>query len=258
MMREEFGAKDDRTCLLRGGEHAWGNAYLKMCVQRPVNNIVRSTLEALIQAFAGGEISGGYPFDEPLGLGHSMEAQQVARDLSRILQYEAGAGEYLDPLAGSYVIESLTDEVERETLEELERVEKLGGAIAAVETGYYRGAVAQSAWKSQQRLESGEDVWVGVNGFTGPDEITVNIERTSEYDLDLIESAEARQSEAVRRLRREREQRLVNSSLVQLRTSARKDSENLLPPLIECALAYATIGEICDVLRDVFGVGDYR
>ena len=256
-MREEFGAKDDRACLLRGGEHAWGNAYLKMTAQRPVNNIVRSTLEALIQAFAGGEISGGYPFDEPLGLGHSIEAQQVARDLSRILHHEAGAADYLDPLAGSYVVESLTDEVERETWEELSRVEDLGGAVAAVESGYYRSVVAQSAWQSQRRIESGEDVWVGVNRFTGPDEITVNINRTSEYDLDRLESAEARQVGALRRLRREREDRHVAASLAALRTSARDPSTNLVPPLIECALAYATIGEMCDVMRDVFGEADY-
>lgn len=257
IMREEFGAKDDRTCLLRGGEHAWGNAYLKMCVQRPVNNIVRATLEGLIQAFAGGEISGGYPFDEPLGLGHSIEAQQVARDLSRILQHEAGAAEYLDPLAGSYVVESLTDQIERETLEELARVEKLGGAISAVETGYYRSAIARSAWEAQRRVESGEDVWVGVNRFTGPDEITVNIDRTSEYELDRLENAEPRQIAAVRQLRRERDQRHVGVSLETLRSAAGRSSANLVPPLIECALAYATIGEICDVLRDVFGEADY-
>lgn len=257
IMREEFGAKDDRTCFLRGGEHAWGNAYMKMCVQRPVNNIVRATIEALIQTFGSGELSGGHPFDEPLGLGHSLEAQQVTRDVERILRHEARAADYLDPLAGSYVVESLTDQVERDTLDELERVENLGGPIAAVEGGYYRSVIAQSAWESQHRLEDGKDVWVGVNRFNGPDEITVNIERTSEYDQNRLESAEERQIANLRQLRRERGAGPVTESLAALRTAAADESVNLLPPLIDCALAYATIGEICDVLRDVFGEADY-
>lgn len=257
IMREEFGAKDDRTCILRGGEHAWGNAYMKMSVSRPVNNIIRATVEALIQAFASGEVSGGHPFDEPLGLGHSIEAQQISRDVARILRHEARVGDYLDPLAGSYVIETLTDQVERETLEELERVESLGGPVAAVESGYYRSVIAQSAWESQRRIESGEEVWVGVNEFNGPDEIDVKIERTSEYDAERLESAEARQIEALRHLRRERNDTEVGRTLKALHAAATDEGTNLLPPLIDCALAYATIGQICDVLRDVFGEAAY-
>lgn len=257
IMREEFGAKDDRTCILRGGEHAWGNAYMKMSVSRPVNNIIRATVESLIQAFGSGEVSGGHPFDEPLGLGHSIEAQQISRDVSRIVQHEARVADYLDPLAGSYVVESLTDQVEQETLEELERVEKLGGPVAAVESGYYRSVIAQSAWESQQRVESGEEVWVGVNKFNGPDEIDVKIERTSEYDADRLESAETRQIEALKLLRRERNEAEVSRTLKALRSAAADDGVNLLPSLIDCAHTYATIGEICDVLRGVFGEADY-
>jgi methylmalonyl-CoA mutase N-terminal domain/subunit len=256
-MREEFGAIDDRTCILRGGEHAWGNAYMKMSVKRPVNNIIRATVEALIQAFASGEVSGGHPFDEPLGLGHSIEAQQISRDVSRILRHEARVADYLDPLAGSYVIEALTDQVERETLEELERVEKLGGPVAAVESGYYRSVIAQSAWEGQQRLESGDEVWVGVNEFNGPDEIDVRIERTSEYDADRLESAEARQIKALRQLRQDRDDAEVGRTLKALRAAAADEGTNLLPPLIDCAHAYATVGQICDVLRDVFGEANY-
>ena len=257
IMREDFGAKDDRSCILRGGEHAWGNAYMKMSVARPVNNIIRATVEALIQAFGSGEVSGGHPFDEPLGLGHSIEAQQISRDVMRILQHEARAADYLDPLAGSYVVESLTDQIERETMEELERVEKLGGPVAAVESGYYRSVIAQSAWESQRRLESGEEIWVGVNAFNGPDEIDVTIERTSEYDAGRLESAEARQVVALKELRRERDGAEVRRTLAGLHAAAGDEAANLLPPLVECALAYATIGEICDVLRDVFGEASY-
>lgn len=257
IMREEFHAKDDRTCMLRGGEHAWGNAYMKMCVQRPVNNIVRASIEALIQTFASGEISGGHPFDEPLGLGHSIEAQQISRDVARIIQHEARAADYLDPFAGSYVIEAMTQQIEDETLEELHKVEEIGGPIAAVESGYYRSEIAKSAWMEQRRLETGEEVWVGVNKFNGPDEITVNIERTSEYDQDKLESAEERQIKALGQLRRERDYSAVSSSLAALKKDALQESVNILPALIDCALAYATIGEICDTLREVFGEGVY-
>jgi methylmalonyl-CoA mutase, N-terminal domain len=257
IMREEFGAKDDRTCMLRGGEHAWGNAYLKMCVQRPANNIIRGTVEALIQTLASGEVSGGHPFDEPLGLGHSIEAQQLARDVSRIVQHEAGATRYLDPFAGSYVIESLTDQIEAETLAEMAAVQEIGGALAAVETGYYRAKVAESAWAAQRRIEAGEEIWVGVNAFNGPGEITVDIERHSEYDEELLETAEERQIAALKRLRAERQSGPVRDTLEALHKAAFDESANLLPPLIDCALAYATIGEICDTLRDVFGVADY-
>lgn len=257
IMRDEFGALDDRTCLLRGGEQQWGNGYMKMTANRPVNNIVRATVEALITGFGSGDLTGGSPYDEPLGLGHSIEAQQIQRDIARIMEFEVGVTEHLDPLKGSYVIESLTDEIERDTLEELARVEEIGGAVAAVETGYYRNTIASSAWEAQRRLETHEDVWVGVNEFTGPDEIEVNIDRTSEYNLELLESAEKRQIEAVRHLRRERSDEPVRTSLEALETAARSENVNLLPLLIDCALAYVTIGEICNVLRDVFGEARY-
>ncbi|MHB8190908.1 MAG: methylmalonyl-CoA mutase family protein [Ferrimicrobium sp.] len=257
ILREEFHAKDDRTCMLRGGEHAWGNAYMKMCVQRPVNNIVRASMEALIQAFASGEISGGHPFDEPLGLGHSIEAQQISRDIARIVQHEARAGDYLDPFAGSYVVEALTNQIEEETLEEMARIEKIGGPVAAIESGYYRSVIAQSAWESQRRLEKGEEVWVGVNKFNGPEEIDVNIERTSEYDQDKLESSEARQVASLKKLRSERDAKAVSESLEKLKAGAMQDSVNLMPLLIESALAYGTIGEICNILREVFGEASY-
>jgi methylmalonyl-CoA mutase, N-terminal domain len=256
IMREEFGAQTDRACLLRGGEHAWGNAYLRMTSARPVNNIVRETVEAMIQACASGQLTGSFPFDEPLGLGHSPEAQQVRRDLERILYYEAKVGSTLDPFAGSYLIESLTDEIEETTLEELARVEEIGGAVAAVETGYYHGQIAQAAWQQQRLLESGEETWVGVNRFTGPDEIDVGVERTPEYPSDRLETAEERARDALSALRAERDETAVSRSLEQLGAAIDDPAVNLMPPLVECALAYATVGEMCDVMRSRWGSAD--
>ena len=253
IMREEFHAREDRSCILRGGEHAWGNSYMRMTDVRPVNNIARATIEAIIQATASGEIAGGVPFDEPLGLGHSLEAQQISRDIARIVQHEAQLSECLDPFAGSYVIESLTNKIEEETVTELENVERLGGAIAAIETGYYRTQVSASAWEAQRLIESGENIWVGVNRFNGPEEISTNVSRTPEYQASTIDTAEERQLKDLRELREHRDHKAVASSLTALAEAARDEQINLLPPLIDCALAYATIGEICDVLRDVFG-----
>lgn len=253
IMREEFGAETDRACLLRGGEHAWGNAYLRMTAVRPVNNIVRETLEAIISATASGQHTGSFPFDEPLGLGHSPEAQQVRRDLERILYHEAKLGARLDPFAGSYLVESLTDEIEARTLEELEHVEKLGGAVAAVETGHYRDRIAASAWRAQRDLETGDEVWVGVNAFTGPDEIDVQVARTPEYAGERLETAEARQVAGLTELRRTREQRAVADTLRALDAAVADPARNVIPAMIDCASAYVTLGEMCDVLRDHFG-----
>lgn len=258
IMREEFGAKLDRTCLLRGGEHAWGNSYTKMTARRYINNIVRATIEAMIQATASGEVTGGLsPFDEPLGLGHSIEAQQVSRDIKRIVFHEAKLGRMLDPLGGSYALEKLTDEIEADTVAEIENIEANGGAVWAVESGHYRAAIAASAWADQRRLEDGEEVWVGVNKFISEQEVDVEVKRTPEYDPDLLETAEERQCAALRALRAEREEARVAASLRELRAVARDESKNLLPALIECALAYATIGQICDVLREELGEASY-
>jgi methylmalonyl-CoA mutase, N-terminal domain len=256
IMREEFGATSDRACMLRGGEHAWGNAYLRMTAARPVNNIVRETLEAVIQGSASGQLTGSFPFDEPLGLGHSPEAQQVRRDMERILFYEAKLGSTLDPFAGSYLIESLTDQIEADTLRELETVEQLGGAVAAVETGYYRDRIAASAWRQQQALEIGDETWVGVNAFTGDDEMDVPVQVTPEYASERLDSAGDRQKQNLRAVRRERDGRAVADALRDLEAAAGHNETNVIPAMIDCALAYASIGEMCDVLRDRFGVWD--
>src|SRR5258708_14989941 len=256
IMRNDYGARDDRTCLLRGGEHAWGNSYMRMTPNRPVNNIVRATVEALIYSLASGEVPGGVPFDEPLGLGHSIEAQQVARDVQRILLHEGRLGDLLDPLGGSYAVESLTNEIEAETLDELKRVMEAGGSVAAIESGYCRKVVAESAWRSQQRLETGEDVWVGVNRYVGADEVEVQIQRTSEYDLERRANAEERQIASLNALRNDRPSTEVRATLRRLQTVA-SSNENILPATIDCAKAYATIGEVCQVLRDTFGEANY-
>jgi methylmalonyl-CoA mutase N-terminal domain/subunit len=255
LVRDRFDAKNERSCLLRGGEHAWGNAYLRLSRARPIANIVRETVEAMIQGTASGQLTGSFPFDEALRLGHSPEALQVRRDLERILYHEAKIGQYVDPFAGSYLIESLTDEIEQEILDELAVVEDMGGAVAAVETGYYRHKIAEHAWELQRRLETGEDVWVGVSQYTGPEEIDVQVTLTPEYPPDQVESAEARQIAALAERRRHRDLSRLSATLRDLEAVLATD-DNIMPALIECALAGATVGEMCDVMCNVLGTAD--
>ncbi|HOJ13525.1 MAG TPA: methylmalonyl-CoA mutase family protein, partial [Deltaproteobacteria bacterium] len=175
-------------------------------------------------------------FDEPLGLGHSQEAVQLQIDATRILIYEAKVADVCDPWAGSYFMESLTDKIEEEALAELEKVEKMGGAIAAIENGYMQRAVAKSAYERQKRIEGLEEFVVGVNCFTGENEIEIMVNRVVEatYDPELMETAEERQKASLAALRRERDGRAVLSSLKALEAKAKDEKENLMPVICEC------------------------
>jgi methylmalonyl-CoA mutase N-terminal domain/subunit len=252
IMRERFGAKSDRTCMLRGGEQAWGPSYMYTHKDQPIQNIIRATISGVIQAFGGGQIV-ICPFDEANSLGHSIEAQQIARDTARILMYESKVTEVPDPFAGSYAVESLTDDIEEQIWAVIDEVDAIGGAVEAVESGYYRQQISASAWKSQRDLEDGTRVWVGVNSFKEPDDLPLSLPRHLEYDRERMEAAEERQVAALKTLRGERDNREVSRCLAELRTVAEKPDENVLPTMVECAEAYVTLGEMTEVLTDVFG-----
>ena len=203
-----------------------------------------------------GGIPGAFPpFDEPLGLGHSQEAVQLQLDATRIMIYETKVADVCDPWAGSYFMESLTDATEEEALAELEKIEKMGGAVAAIENGFMHRAVAKSAYERQKQIESKQEFVVGVNSFTGPNEIEVMINRVVEdtYDPELLRMAEERQKANLAQLKRERNDQAVKESLQTLKMSAQDEKENLMPSICACVEALATLQEICDVLREVFG-----
>jgi methylmalonyl-CoA mutase N-terminal domain/subunit len=224
-------------------------------LQRPLNNLARAVMGGM-GAGMSGAIPGTFPpFDEPLGLGHSQEATQLQMDASRILIYEAKVADVCDPWAGSYFMESLTDEIEKDALAELEKIEKMGGAVAAIENGYMPRAVARSAYERQKKIESQEELVVGVNCFTGENEIDVSINRCVEatYDIELMKTAEERQKANLARLKRERNGTAVVSSLRSLKVQAADKDKNLMPIICECVENDATLQEICDVLREVFG-----
>ena len=252
IMRERFGAKSDRTCMLRGGEQAWGPSYMWTHKDQPIHNIIRAVIAGMIQAFGGGQIV-ICPFDEAMSLGHSIEAQQIARDTARILMHEANALRVPDPFAGSYAVESKTDEVEAEIWQVIEEVDAIGGAVEAIETGFYRQRISASAWQTQREIEDGTRKWVGVNSFTEPGDLPLTLPRHLEYDPDTMASAGQRQAAALKQLRAERESREAVRCLSRLREVASNPDQNVLPAMIECADAYVTLGEMSQVLTEVFG-----
>jgi methylmalonyl-CoA mutase N-terminal domain/subunit len=254
ILKERFGAKDFRSMLIRQplGAHIGCSSTTK---QRPLNNLTRAVVGAVSSALSGSPPMAFPPYDEPLGLGWSLEAQQLSEDAGRILQYEAKLNEVVDPLAGSYYIESLTDEIESAAWQELDKIEKMGGAVVAIESGYLQREIARSAHERQQRIEKGEDLVVGVNCFTDESELEVATSRVvpHPYDEKKREEAEELQIAKLTELKRSRDNRQIGQLLRELKEKARKEEENLIPHFVECAKAYVTEQEMCDVLREVFG-----
>jgi len=254
ILKERFGAKDPRSMLIRCPvtAHIGCSSTAK---QRPLNNLTRAVVGAVAGALCGGPPVAMPPYDEPLGLGWSLEAIQLAEDAARILQCEAGLTEVVDPLAGSYYVESLTDEIEAAAWRELERVEAMGGVVAAIENGYIQREIARNAHERQQRIERGEDLVIGVNCFTDEAELEVTTSRLVDhpYDPAKREQAEERQIRNLTELKRTRDNRLVSQLLNELKEAAKKEDENLMPYFINCAGAYVTEQEMCDVLRGIFG-----
>ncbi len=253
IMKERFAAKSPRSWIMRGGDSVFVGPSC-YTLQRPLNNLIRGLVGGVAGYLATGFGTGGVFWDEVFGLGHSHEARQLTVDATRILRFEAKLGEVLDPLAGSYFVEALTDEVEGEIWEVINKVDDLGGAVRAIESGYTQGEIARSAYEMQRQLETGERIVVGVNKFTGEHEMEVVPPRLSHpYDASRIETAEARQLERLRAVKARRSQSAVDASLKAIGEAAEKEDENLIPLFTDAVKAYATVGEICNVLRDVFG-----
>jgi len=254
LLRDRFGAKNPRSMMIRAPITAHIGCTTTT-QQRPINNLVRSVVGGMAGGMSGGLPAAYPPFDEPLGLGHSLEAIQLQMDATRILIFEAGVGDVCDPWAGSYFMESLTDRIEAGARAEFEKIDAMGGAVAAIDNGYMPHAIAQSAYERHQRIERQEDFVVGVNCFNGQDEINVPVSRVVAklYDPELMASAEARQLAKLADLKRTRDSAAVAGTLSELGRQATDERANLMLPVIDCVKAEATVQEICDVLRGVFG-----
>jgi methylmalonyl-CoA mutase N-terminal domain/subunit len=243
IMRERFGATTDRACMFRTGCVCGGSS---LTAEQPMNNVVRVAYEAMAAALGGVQSMFTCAWDEALTI-PSEETAELALRTQQVLAEETGVASVVDPLGGSWYVEELTSRFEQEAERIVAEIEGLGGMVRAVETGVIQSWIAERAYEEQRRLESGERVLVGVNRYTRP-EPAPQIEF---YEVD--EEELAAQVERVRRVRRERDAGRAERALADLRTAAR-GTENLMPRLVECALAYCTVGETVSVLREVFGV----
>ena len=254
IVKEKFGARNPRSCLLRQGlgPHM---GYRDATVQRPLNNLTRAVIGGMASALSGCPPNAEPPYDEALGLGWSLEAIQLARDATRIMLHEARLTEVIDPLAGSYYVESLTDQIEADAWAIVDKMEGMGGAVAAIENGYMQREVARSAYERQRRIERGDELIVGVNCFLGENEMEVTTTREvpHPYDPTRREAAETLQIQNLQEVRRLRDRAAVAAALKKVKEVAQREEANLMPPILEAVEAYATVGEICDVLREIFG-----
>jgi len=253
VMRERFKSKDPRNWIYRelGGAL---QGYWTATKQRPLNNLTRTVIGAVFSALQGDQPLGAEPpYDEALGLGHSLEAQQLNEDAVRIILEEAKLAEVLDPFAGSYYIESLTDQYEKEIWEIIEKIDAMGGAAAAVESGWMKEEIMRSSYEYQQAVDTGREVRVGINKYTGPEEIEVTTPRTLPYDPEKRMGAEEKQLENLKKVKKERDNEKVQACLKRIKEAARDESVNLIPVFIEAVKEYTSEGEICGVLGEVFG-----
>jgi len=240
LARERFNA-GDQTCRLRFHTQTGG---VTLQAQQPLNNVVRVTVQALAATLGGSQSLHTNGYDEALAL-PTAESATLALRTQQILAYESGLGQVVDPLAGSWYLESLTDRLEAEARAIIAEVDALGGAVRAIERGWFQEAIAQSAWQLQQAQESGRQVVVGVNRFADESEPPALL--TPDYSA-LAERQQARLAEVKRR----RDPARVTEALVAVGAAAR-GSAPLVPPIIEAARARATLGEISDVLRQAWG-----
>ncbi len=246
IMRERFSAKDPKSWQLRFHTQTAGST---LTAQQPENNIVRVTLQALAAVLGGTQSLHTNSKDEALAL-PSEAAVEVALRTQQIIAYESGVADTIDPLAGSYYVEYLTDEIERRAAHYIERIGAMGGAAKAIEVGYIQNEIQDAAYAALRAVESNEQVVVGVNRF----------QRTREaLPSDLLKIDEAVQAEQIARLRTVRANRdagNVAGALARIQAAAQDPSAPLMPLFVEAVSAYATLGEICNTLRGVFG--EYR
>ncbi|MBZ4660649.1 MAG: methylmalonyl-CoA mutase [Desulfacinum sp.] len=244
IMKERFGASDPRSMMMRYHVQTGG---VTLTAQQPLNNIVRVALQAYAAALGGCQSLHTNSYDEALCL-PTQEAVTVALRTQQIVAEESGATDTIDPLAGSYFVEAMTDKIEAEIEEYIQKIDAMGGTLAAIEQGYIQKEIQDSAYRFQKEIESGERVYVGINKYTMEEPEPTNLLKV---DMKVGEI----EAEKLKKLRAERDQAQWKAALDRLREVSQSD-ENVMPAVIEAVKARATIGEICDVWRDVFG--EYR
>ena len=241
IMRDRYGARDERSWKLRF--HAQ-TAGCSLTWQQPYNNVVRTALQAMAAVLGGTQSLHTNSLDEAYAL-PSEHAVTLALRTQQVIAYESGVTEAPDPLGGSYFLEALTLEIEKRAGDYIRRIDEMGGMIPAIERGFPQGEIANASYEYQRSIEAGRRTIVGVNGFVEQSEEPIEL-------LEIDESAQARQAEKLEALRRRRDGARAERALDALRRAA-SGTENSMPPILEAVRAYATVGEICAALRDVFG-----
>ncbi len=241
IMKERFGAQDPRSLMLRFHTQTAG---CTLTAQQPLNNIMRVAFQALSAVLGGTQSLHTNSFDEALALPSEL-AVQVALRSQQVIAYETGVSDTVDPLAGSYFLEYLTDQVEAKAQEYLDQIDRLGGAVAAIEKGFIQKEIGAAAYRYQQEIESNERVVVGLNKFQIKEEKLRDL-------LKLDPTVGEKQVARLKELKSSRDNGAVQQALAELKTAAQGDA-NLMPPILKAVKTLATLGEICDTLREVFG-----
>jgi len=242
LMRDRFGAKDPRSWMLRFHTQTAG---CSLTAQQPLNNIVRTALEALAAVLGGTQSLHTNSYDEALSL-PTEEAVRVALRTQQIIGHESGVADTVDPLGGAYLIESLTDRIEAEALHYIETIDRMGGAVAAIEQGFVQREIEDSAYRHQRLVEEGRRTVVGVNAYQSTGEKMPPL-------LEVDPEVGRRQQELLAGVKSRRDQAAVRARLDALRGAATSPGEPLMPSIVEAVREYSTLGEICGVLREVFG-----
>lgn len=241
IMRDRFGAENPKSMLLRFHTQTAGST---LTAQQPDNNVVRVALQALAAVLGGTQSLHTNSRDEALAL-PSEDSVRIALRTQQIIAHETGAADVVDPLGGSYYIENLTAEIEKQVKEVLAKVDEMGGAVAAINSGYIQRQIQDSAYKFQMDVETKAEIIVGVNKFT--------VQEDSQPDLLRVDPAvQDAQHQNLTALKNARDNKAVEQSLAAVRTAAQSGS-NLFPPVLDAVRCYATLGEICGVLREVYG-----
>jgi methylmalonyl-CoA mutase N-terminal domain/subunit len=241
-MREKYGAQDPRSWLMRFHTQTAG---VSLTAQQPEVNLIRTAIEALAAVLGGTQSLHTNSFDEALAL-PTEDAVRIALRTQQVIAHETGVVNTIDPLGGSYYLEQLTNELERQAYDYFERIDELGGVIPAIEQNFQQREIAEASFRYQSEVERGERVVVGVNRYEQEDEQPIEI-------LRIDPALEQKQIERVQAVRERRDATAAEASLARLKEDAEHDDRNLMEPIMEASRAYVTMGEMCDALREVWG-----
>ena len=243
LMRDKYGAKDPRSWLMRFHTQTAG---VSLTAQQPEVNLIRTAIEALAAVLGGTQSLHTNSFDEALAL-PTEHAVRLALRTQQVIAHETGVVNTIDPLGGSYYLEQLTDELERQAYEYFDRIEKLGGVVAAIKDNFQQREIAEASFRYQSEVESQQRVIVGVNRYQLEDEQPLEI-------LKIDAALEQQQIERVQALRARRDTAAAEQALARLKDDAAHEGRNLMQPILDASRAYVTMGEMCEALRDVWGI----